>query len=82
MEIVSIKDQNLISKTLEVLNKGGIVIFPTETCYGVGVDATNTDAVTKVLKYKKRPPGKAISVACFDLAMANNYLSLNQMQIE
>ncbi len=77
MEIVDIKNPKAINKAIEYLNNGEIVIYPTETCYGVGVDATNSNAVTKVLKYKKRPEGKAISVAVANKDMAETIVEIN-----
>jgi len=78
MEIVNIHDKNISEKALTVLSSGGIVIYPTETCYGVGVDATNSEAVSKILKYKKRPEGKAISIACSTSSMASDYVEINK----
>lgn len=46
------KDIKLAKKTLE---KGNLVIFPTETVYGLGGNATNTEAIKKIYKLKKRP---------------------------
>lgn len=46
---------NQISASLEVLHKGGLVAFPTETVYGLGADANNDDAVKKIFKVKGRP---------------------------
>jgi len=66
-----------ISNAVQILKRGGIVIYPTETCYGVGVDATNSDAVRKLLEYKKRPEGKAISIAVNSKEMAEKYVELN-----
>lgn len=74
---ISINDPKLISEAIETLKTGGLIIFPTETCYGVGVDATNTQAVSKVLRYKKRPEGKAISIACSSKEMASKYVQIN-----
>ena len=68
----------VIKETIAVLEKGGLVIYPTETCYGVGVDATNQVAVDKLLKYKDRPAGKAISIAVADQEMAARYVHLNE----
>src|SRR3990167_5805359 len=70
--------QIAIADGITVLQKGGIVIYPTETCYGVGVDATNPDAVKKLLAYKDRPEGKAISIAVTDEAMAREYVDVNE----
>ncbi len=70
--------ENTTKKALEILNSGGIIIYPTETCYGVGVDAMNTEAVSKVLKYKKRPEGKPISIGVADRFMAAEYVEINK----
>jgi L-threonylcarbamoyladenylate synthase len=77
MEIIKIEDENLIPKVTKVLSAGGIVIYPTETCYGVGVDATNPNAVEKILKYKRRPEGKAISIGVDSINMADKYVEIN-----
>jgi L-threonylcarbamoyladenylate synthase len=46
----------------EVIRKGGIVAFPTETVYGLGADALNSEAVVKIFVAKKRPPDNPIIV--------------------
>ena len=51
-------EKEAIKIAIDILEKGGLVIYPTETCYGVGVDATNQQAVDKLLKYKKKREGK------------------------
>ena len=71
------KDER-IKKAVEILKAGGLIIYPTETCYGVGVMATNCDAVLKLLKYKRRPEGKAVSVAVADRKMADDYVEINE----
>ncbi len=65
------------ARAAEVLKAGGIVIYPTETVYGVGVDATNQAAVDRVLRYKSRREGKPLSVAVTDSEMAERYVTLN-----
>jgi len=80
--VIRVKEENLkdlITTAIEVLNNGGLVIYPTETCYGVGVNALNSDAVAKLLKYKKRPEGKAISIAVSNIEMAAKYVELNKV---
>lgn len=81
MKIINLKKQNLekvISQAIDVLKKGGLVIYPTETCYGAGVDATNPKAVQKLLNYKGKRAGKAISIAVSDQKMASNYVQINK----
>lgn len=53
---------DILNAAISVLQSGGLVVYPTETMYGVGCDAQNEAAVTKLLRYKERPAGKAISV--------------------
>jgi L-threonylcarbamoyladenylate synthase len=80
MKTIDVKNTNIediITAAVETLTTGGLVIYPTETCYGVGVNALNEDAVKKLLKYKKRPEGKAISIAVSSMEMAQKYVELN-----
>jgi L-threonylcarbamoyladenylate synthase len=70
--------EKVIEATTAVLAAGGLVIFPTETVYGAGVDATNQAAVDKLLAYKSRREGKPLSVAVTSQAMAEQYVELNE----
>lgn len=67
--------------TCKVLSAGGLVVYPTETVYGMGVDAENEEAVKKLLSYKGRREGKPLSIAVADQQMAEKYVSLNQQAI-
>lgn len=51
-----------IEKTVETLKKGGIILYPTDTIWGIGCDATNQKAVDKVYKIKQRVEGKSLLV--------------------
>jgi len=62
MKIIKLDDKNVIEKTVEVLQQGGLVVFPSDTVYGLLVDAYNEKAVKKLIAFKNRPPGKPISV--------------------
>lgn len=70
----------IIAKTITVLKKGGLVIFPSDTVYGLLVDATNEEAVKKLIAFKNRPLGKAISVFIADINNIDNYVSVDQKQ--
>ena len=52
--------QNEIDKALDVIQRGGTILYPTDTIWGVGCDATNEDAITKIFKIKKRDENKSI----------------------
>lgn len=67
----------IIATTCQVLLEGGLVIFPTETTYGAGVDATNQDAVDTLLAYKSRREGKPLSIAVPDKESAAKYVDIN-----
>lgn len=71
-------DGNAVLEAIQVLKVGGLVIYPTETLYGIGADATNAEAIKKLTKYKNRPFGKPYSVAVIDQKMAEEYVELNQ----
>ena len=52
--------QDEIKKAVEVLRKGGVILYPTDTVWGVGCDATNAEAVKRVYEIKKRADSKAL----------------------
>jgi L-threonylcarbamoyladenylate synthase len=54
--------ENDILKCLEVLKNGGTILYPTDTIWGVGCDATNSKAVEKIFSIKKRPNNKSVIV--------------------
>ncbi len=61
-------DQEKIEQAAEIIRKGGIVAFPTETVYGLGADFLNKQAVDRIFKVKKRPKGKPLTVQIQDIA--------------
>lgn len=71
----------IINRAAGVLRAGGLVIYPTETCYGAGVDPTNQAAVDKLLAYKSRREGRPLSIAVADQSMASKYVKLNPTAI-
>ncbi len=51
-----------IIKTYEVLKQGGIIVYPTDTVWGIGCDATNSKAVSRIYKIKKRAETKSMII--------------------
>ena len=85
MKIIDLKQtahSDVIDQTVKILKQGGLVIYPTETVYGAGVDATNQTAVDKLLKYKSRREGKPLSIAVSNQKMAEEYAQINQQAQE
>jgi L-threonylcarbamoyladenylate synthase len=70
-------DKVAIDTAIQVLKRSGLVIYPTETLYGIGADATNPGAIKKLTEYKNRPFGKPYSIAVTGLEMAKKYVELN-----
>ncbi len=67
-------NQREIEKVLEVLQGGGIIIYPTDTVYGIGCDITNVKAVEKVANYKNVKVEKSnMSFICSDLSHLSDY---------
>ena len=78
-ELVRIYEENPnereIEKVVAVLKKGGLIIYPTDTVYGIGCDITNTKAMEKVAKIKRVKLSKAnFSFICYDLSNLSDYV--------
>lgn len=63
-----------IRKACEVLEKGGIIVYPTDTIWGIGCDATNPEAVGKVYELKKREDSKALITLVGNEAWLDRYV--------
>ncbi len=63
-----------IKNTLEVLRKGGVILYPTDTVWGLGCDARNKEAVNKLFKIKERAEYKSVVVLVSDETMINRYV--------
>ena len=54
------KTEDDIRNAVEVMRKGGVILYPTDTVWGIGCDATNAEAVARVYEIKKRADSKAL----------------------
>jgi len=63
-----------INNSVNVLTKGGIIIYPTDTVWGIGCDATNAAAVERIYKLKKRNETKSMIILLSDTEMLKNYV--------
>src|SRR3989344_3634264 len=78
----NIKNRTKISKeVIETLACGGLVISPSDTVYGLLVDATNEKAVEKLIQFKNRPPGKAISIFVSDISELQSQVTVDKQQL-
>ena len=64
-----------IQKACEVMNKGGVILYPTDTIWGIGCDATNEEAVKRVYEIKKRADSKAMLVLVDNAVKVDFYVN-------
>jgi len=75
--IISINPQNpqlrLVKRVIEVLEKGGVIGYPTDTIYGIGCDLFNKEAIEKIYRLKKHNRNKPLSFICSNLKDISRY---------
>src|ERR1700747_1056983 len=67
--------ENDIKKCIEVLQDGGVILYPTDTVWGLGCDALNEEAVEKVFAVKQRPKEKSMIVLLADARDVLQYVA-------
>lgn len=73
MEKIKITDENAVLRAVEILRSGGVVMHPTETCYGLAVDIFNEGALEKLYNLKGRDADKPLSILVDGFGMAQEY---------
>lgn len=68
-------EQDELNAALQVLRDGGIIVYPTDTVWGIGCDATNADAVAKIYALKQREDSKSMLVLLDSPAKLNYYIA-------
>jgi L-threonylcarbamoyladenylate synthase len=63
-----------INKALQTLKEGGLILYPTDTVWGIGCDATNVEAVQKIYKLKQREDSKVLICLVADDRMLKKYV--------
>jgi tRNA threonylcarbamoyl adenosine modification protein (Sua5/YciO/YrdC/YwlC family) len=67
-------NEKVIQQVVDVLRKGGIIIYPTDTVYGMGCDISNSKAIEKICKIRGIKPEKAnFSFICYDLSHISDF---------
>ncbi len=74
---VNTPHQRTINRVVEVIKKGGIVVYPTDTIYGLGVDLYNKRAMEKILRIKKQKSNKPLSFILPDLKDISKYANIS-----
>ncbi|MBN1828514.1 MAG: threonylcarbamoyl-AMP synthase [Deltaproteobacteria bacterium] len=75
--LLSINNDNpqmrLIRKAVDILKEGGIIVYPTDTVYGLGCDLFNKRGIEKIYEIKQRSMNQPFSFVCSDLSDISNY---------
>jgi len=66
-----------IDRAVQILEKGGVIAYPTDAVYGIGCDATNKGAIEKLYQVKGMPKGKPLAFVCCDLSDIAKYAVLD-----
>ena len=64
----------VIQEAVQVLRDGGVILYPTDTVWGIGCDATNEKAVSRVFEIKRRSEAKSLVLLACDLDMVAKYI--------
>jgi L-threonylcarbamoyladenylate synthase len=79
MLVFDAKNKDHIIKCSELIKNGGIIVFPTDTIYGLGCDPYNNRAVKKIYQIKKRTKDKPLPLLTSDIKSAEKIISLNDI---
>ncbi|QQG50084.1 MAG: threonylcarbamoyl-AMP synthase [Candidatus Berkelbacteria bacterium] len=77
---VNLPDQSVIEYAAKLIDGGGVVVFPSDSCYGLAADATNRSAVERLYKIKQRPFDKQISCIFRDLEQIEQWTVVGKSQ--
>lgn len=66
---------NDLKKAIEILQQGGIILYPTDTIWGIGCDATNAEAVKRIYELKQREDSKSMLILLDHEAKLNSYIN-------
>ena len=70
------KKLDVLAETLKVLKDGGTILYPTDTVWGLGCDATNPKAVAKIYSIKHRSDSKSLVLLAADMDMVARYIKV------
>ncbi|MBR1782429.1 MAG: Sua5/YciO/YrdC/YwlC family protein [Bacteroidales bacterium] len=68
------KPEEILNEALRTLKEGGTILYPTDTVWGLGCDATNPDAVSRIFEIKHRADSKSLVLLASDLDMVAKYV--------
>ncbi|MCO4781161.1 MAG: threonylcarbamoyl-AMP synthase [Candidatus Cloacimonetes bacterium] len=69
--------ERLIQRVVDVLNKGGIIVYPTDTSYGMGCSIYSKKAIEKIYQIRQFDKNKQLSIVCSNLSDASKYANMS-----
>ena len=80
MKLMDSKQPNIkdLVKIVEMLKRGKVIIYPTDTVYGIGVNALDSNAVSQIFQIKNRPLNQALPIAVSGFKMAQNFVNITK----
>ena len=79
MNLLAGSHPEVVGRAVKILQQGGVIVYPTETAYGLGPDYLNPRAVKKIYQIKGRHFNKPVSVIVGSLAMAKKFARFNKI---
>ena len=76
MKVLSVDDKDAIKTASKIITAGGLIVYPTDTLYGFGVDSRNQSAINKINEIKKR--NSPISVICWSINICSKWVEVSQ----
>ena len=77
--MIKIKIKNKIERAIKLLKNGELIVYPTDTLYGLGADIFNEKAVKKVYDIKKRPYNLPLSISISDVNDIEEFAFMNDL---
>lgn len=71
-------DIKIIEEAVAAIKKGGVIVYPTDTCYGIGCDATNPLAIEKIFMVKGREKDKPLPLIASSIEMIEKYVIMDE----
>lgn len=66
--------KEVITESVKILEKGGVILYPSDTIWGIGCDATNEKSIKKIYDIKNRPVDKPLIILVNDINMLSKYI--------
>jgi L-threonylcarbamoyladenylate synthase len=81
-QLLNKKDKKVVETAVRILKAGGVLVFPTETAYGLAADAGNKKAIEKIYKIKGRMASKFLSLIVGNLEQMREFFVLGEKELE